>query len=107
MKNPIAASIDELIVEQIEYVNSLKDGSDEKAKANDELTKLYAMRKDETGAFKDKVKLILDGAGIVVSIAGLGISVWATKKGFKFEETGAFVSSTMKQLFGNVLKFNK
>ena len=39
MKNPIAASIDELIVEQIEYVNSLKDGSDEKAKANDELTK--------------------------------------------------------------------
>ena len=40
MKNTIAASIDELIVEQIKYVNSLNDGSDEKAKANDELTKL-------------------------------------------------------------------
>ena len=51
--------------------------------------------------------MVLDGLGIVVSFAGLGISVWATKKGFKFEETGAFVSSTMKQLFGNVLKLNK
>lgn len=107
MKNSIAASIDELIIEQIKYVNSLADGSDEKAKANDELTKLYAIRKDETGAFKDKVKLGLDGLGIVVSIAGLGVSVWATKKGFKFEETGVFVSNTMKQLFGNVLKINK
>ena len=103
-KNQIKKKVDELIVKQINYVNTLKDGSEEKAKANDELAKLYALRDSESCSFKDKVKLTLDGLGVVISATALGVTVWATKKGFKFEETGTFVSKTFGQWFNGVFK---
>lgn len=101
---PIKMSLDELIKKQIEYINTLDDGTEEKSKANDELTKLYALRSGEAGTFKDRAKLVLEGLGLVVSVAGLGVSVWATKKGFKFEETGSITSSTFRQWWSGLFK---
>ena len=103
-KDSIAAKIDKLIIDQIAYMTTLEDGSEEKQKANDELAKLYAIRNGEANSIKDKTKLILDGLGVVVSFTGLGITIWATKKGFKFEETGVFVSKTFGQWFNKLFK---
>lgn len=103
----IKGMIDELIVKQIEYMDTLEDGSIEKMRASDELAKLHELRNKEKISVKDGFKLCLEGLGIAVSVGTLGVTVWATKKGFKFEETGTFVSQTFKQFLSTVLKPRK
>lgn len=117
-ENENATKVDDLIAHQIEYIESLEDGSDERAKANDELTKLYRIKNDQscqsrenalaqTKATNDKVRLVLDGLGVGISAVGLIGSFIFTKKGFKFEETGTFVSNTFRQCFSGWFKNRK
>lgn len=48
--------------------------------------------------FKDRiVKICIAGAEIILPLAAY---IWLAAKGFKFEETGTFTSSTFKGLFG-------
>ena len=113
-----ATKVDDLIAHQIEYIESLADGSDEKAKANDELSKLYRIKNDQSNQFRenaiaeskavnDRIRLVLDGLGVGISAIGLVGSFIFTKKGFKFEETGTFVSSTFRQCFSGWFKNRK
>lgn len=53
---------------------------------------------------KFTIRCVLDGAAIVVPAA---LYTFFGIKGFKFEQTGSFCSTTAKQNFLNIFKFRK
>lgn len=95
---------------EIENLSLLEDGSEEKARAIDGLTKLYklkieeakndidseARKEDEIVQTKDRyIRYGISAAEIILPI--MFYSTWM-KRGFKFEETGTFTSSTFRGL---------
>ena len=101
-------NIKELLSEQIagEFgdLASLETGSEEHARAVDDLVKLYKLRIDESKADSDTaanakdryLRLGMEIAGLVLPL--VFYAHWM-KLGFKFEETGAFTSTTFRGLF--------
>lgn len=120
--------LNEEIAAQIQVLSSLESGSKEKSTAIDDLTKLYKLRIEENksewdaderynrrimdeesnakeGDFKERqiteqvkdryFKVGIAAAELLVPLMCYGI--WMNK-GFKFEETGTFTSSTFKGL---------
>ena len=125
METNIRDMLEEKIEDQLERISSLEPGTDEHSKAIDSLTKLYKLYIEETEnerAFMARcdhdvveqrelqlknaeldskamdrwVRLGADIAGIVLPLAFY--AVWM-KRGFKFEETGTFTSTTFRGLF--------
>ena len=120
-------NIDELLSEeiaaQIKALSDLQSGTKEKSTAIDDLTKLYKLRieenksvwdadekynrriMDEDGDFKERqiaeqvkdryFRVGIAAAELLIPLMCYGI--WMNK-GFKFEETGTFTSSTFKGL---------
>ena len=95
---------------EIQNLATMESGSEEKSKAVEDLAKLYRLKIEETKVEKeclinkdgcenqklvDRARLGLEAAGIIIPM--IFYSVWM-KKGFKFEETGTFTSSTFKGL---------
>lgn len=124
-KKDIKDLLEEEIRSEFEKLKSLTPGSKEHSEAVEAMTKLYKMNIEETEnnrAFMDRsdrdidrereyqVKLMelkdakltryfrfgADMAGVVLPLVFYGI--WM-KKGFKFEETGTFTSTTFRGLF--------
>ena len=117
--------LSEEIAAQIEALSDLQSGSKEKSTAIDDLTKLYKLRIEENksvwdadekynrrmmdeesvtkdGDFKDRqiaeqVKDRYFRVGIAAAELLMCYGIWMNK-GFKFEETGTFTSSTFKGL---------
>lgn len=120
--------LSEEIAAQIEALSDLQSGSKEKSTAIDDLTKLYKLRIEENksvwdadekynrrmmdeesvtkdGDFKDRqiaeqvkdryFRVGIAAAELLIPLMCYGI--WMNK-GFKFEETGTFTSSTFKGL---------
>lgn len=105
------------IESQIQNLSVMESGSQEKASAVEDLTKLYKLKIEETKIDKEyeekwhnraenqvafeedskykKLRLVLDAVGITAPLVFYG--VWMSK-GLKFEETGAFTSSTFRGL---------
>lgn len=118
--------IKDLLVEEIKSeirdLSSLPSGSEEKSSAIEDLVKLYKLRIEETknewdfnekydahesdkqfkkAQLEEQVKdryfrLGVEAAGIILPLIFYGI--WM-RKGFKFEETGTFTSTTFRGLF--------
>jgi hypothetical protein len=114
--------LEEEIKSMIQNLSSLPSGSKEKSTAIDDLVKLYKLRIEETKnewdfkekyyvhesdkqfkkiQFEEQVKdryfrLGVEAAGIILPLIFYGI--WM-RKGFKFEETGTFTSTTFRGLF--------
>jgi hypothetical protein len=106
----------------IRNLSSLPSGSEEKSSAIEDLVKLYKLRIEETknewdfnekynahendkqfkkAQLEEQVKdryfrLGVEAAGIILPLIFYGI--WM-RKGFKFEETGTFTSTTFRGLF--------
>lgn len=128
MEDEISSLLNEAINTQISDLAGLETGSEEKSKAIDDLAKLYKLRIDETKMeledserearrlvedsqhdddvslqrkqLKEQVcdrwtKLGIAAAELVLPLIFYG--VWM-KKGLKFEETGAFTSTTFRGL---------
>ncbi len=126
----IRKMMDEEIKSQIEQLSELNPGTEEHAAATESLAKLYKLRVEEDKneleyetkhdqmqadsnrqTFdeemqnkqlheQDKDRLIrigLETAGIILPLVFYGI--WM-RRGFKFEETGAFTSTTFRGLIG-------
>lgn len=118
----------EVIVAEIEAISELEPGSQEKSAAIDDLTKLYKLRIEENKSVwdadekyhnrvmeekskaqdneikrqqisenvKDRYfRVAIAGAELLVPLMFYGF--WM-RKGFKFEETGTFTSTTFKGL---------
>ena len=122
--------LEEEIAEEFHTLHSLKTGSEEKSTAIDDLVKLYKLKIDETKAkleFDDKVKnhehdeqvrkeqtseqvkeryfrLGIAAAELILPL--IFYAVWMNK-GFKFEETGAYTSTTFRGLFNRFRPTNK
>lgn len=129
MENSIKELLNEEIAEEIQALSALEFGSKEKSTAIDDLTKLYKLiiegnksewdadekyyrrvMDDESNVRDDEVKCIQIAEQVKDRYFRLGIAaaelmiplmfygVWM-KKGFKFEETGTYTSTTFRGLF--------
>lgn len=111
MDKGIRELLDEEIRKEIEDFDRILPGDDNYSMATDRLTKLYKLRIEEKQAdsetqLKEKqlsegkkdryLKLAVDAAGILLPI-GL-YHLWM-RRGFKFEETGTYTSTTFRGLF--------
>lgn len=129
MNENINELLDEEIASEIQSISEMKDGSTEKSKAIDDLATLYKLRieenrnlweadekydrrkmEEEAGLrdedikrtqiseqIKDRYfKVGIAAAELMIPLVFYGI--WMNK-GFKFEETGAYTSTTFKGLF--------
>lgn len=128
-ENSIKELLSEEIAEEIQALSTLEAGSKEKSTAIDDLTKLYKLRieenkseweadekynrrvmEDEVNTRDDELKqtqiaeqvkdryfrLGIAAAELMIPLMFYGI--WM-KKGFKFEETGTYTSTTFRGLF--------
>lgn len=128
-ENIIKELLSEEIAEEIQALSTLEAGSKEKSTAIDDLTKLYKLRieeskseweadekynrrvmEDEANTRDDELKqtqiaeqvkdryfrLGIAAAELMIPLMFYGI--WM-KKGFKFEETGTYTSTTFRGLF--------
>lgn len=121
--------LDELIDSEIKEISELQTGTKEKSAAIDDLTKLYRLRIDEKKVdldYKDRCRTreneeLQAGhdidqrkdqmqeqkidryfkVGIAIGELILPLMFYAAwmKKGFKFEESGTFTSTTFRNLF--------
>lgn len=115
MDENIRDLLGEEIKEEIQSLSSLEPESKEKSAAIDNLVKLYKLRIEETKNDNDFVKeLELKQSQLTEQIKdryfSLGIAaaeiilplifyaLWM-KRGFKFEETGTYTSTTFRGLF--------
>lgn len=126
MEDRIKEMLDERIQSQIEYIASLDDDDENKTKAIDDLVQLYKLRIEESKNDKELeekkerrlmeleqealkaendlkeqrkdriIKIVLTAAEVGLPLLFYGR--WM-KKGFKFEETGSFSSTTFRGLF--------
>lgn len=103
--------LNEVIELQLEKLNTLELGSEEHKKATEALSQLYKLKIEEESTTVELgtkikqygkenkqaiLKMGIDVAGIVLPLAFY--ATWMNK-GFKFEETGSFTSTTFRGLF--------
>ena len=103
--------LEEVIQAEIKRLPTLTPGSAAKASAIDELSKLYKLKIEEMGHISDYAckkeqiseqvkdryfKLGIAATELIIPLIFYG--VWM-RRGFKFEETGTFTSTTFKGLF--------
>lgn len=127
--NSIKELLNEEIAEEIQALSTLTSGSKEKSTAIDDLMKLYKLRieenksewdadekynrrvmEDESNVRENEVKRVQIAEQVKDRYFRLGIAaaelmiplmfygIWM-KKGFKFEETGTYTSTTFRGLF--------
>lgn len=97
MKNKeIKDLLGEEIKTEIQNLSTLEPGSKEKSTAIDDLAKLYRLRIEDESRKDRYFRLGVEAAGIILPLIFYGI--WL-RKGFKFEETGTFTSTTFRSLF--------
>lgn len=122
MDEEIRDLLGEVIKTEIRNLSTLESGSKEKSTAIEDLAKLYRLRIEETrnewdfnekyesrdsdmqfkkNQLEEQVKdryfrLGVEAAGIILPL--IFYAVWM-KRGFKFEETGTFTSTTFRGLF--------
>ena len=120
MSENIKELLNEEIAAEIQAISSLDSGSEEKSKAIEDLAKLYRLRIEETKSELDaedkrsrrtleseanvreneikKSQLDEQIAAAELLIPIMFYGIWM-RKGFKFEETGTYTSTTFRGLF--------
>lgn len=122
MSEKVKELLEESIISEFENLKNLKSGSKEKEQAMNDIANLYKLYNDETKIENDyliraaeqiinkkqfeeqiseqskdrHIKVGMDAVGITLPL--VFYAIWM-KKGFKFEETGAYTSTTFKGLF--------
>ena len=111
MDDNIRELLEEQIASDFGDLATLEMGSEEHARAVEDLTKLYKLRIEENAAASDrsdkedeKTERVIDrylkyGVEIAGILLPLAFYAYWMKKGFKFEETGTFTSTTFRGLF--------
>ncbi len=105
MDKEIRRMLEEEIIREIRDLSNLQPGSNEKTEAVKALDTLYRLKEDEIQLKKEQLeeqikdryfKLGIEAAGIVLPLIFYGC--WM-KRGFAFEETGTYTSTTFRGLF--------
>ena len=107
--------LDEEIEAEFENLSSMEPGSDERAKATEDLAKLYKLRIDEIKAETERddkkaqrKEVILDRCLNIGLQVGLTVGGWLVydiwhRRGLKFEETGTITSPMTRNLVSRML----
>ncbi len=121
MDNKINELLKGSIITELESLDDLKSGSEERKQAISDLVKLHSLRMEELKFEREIVgeeikskqldeqtkerylKLCIDILGVTLPLAFY--ASWM-RKGFKFEETGVYTSATFKGLI-NRFRTNK
>lgn len=120
MENEISNKLNERISEHLDKLSSLSPGNDEYTEVVETISTLYDLRLNEIKTYSEMENKISDEklkntqiqeqvkdryfrAAIAAAEIGLPLlfyGLWM-KRGFKFEETGTFTSTTFRGLFGH------
>ena len=110
MDEELITMLDEEIKAEMEGLNSLEYGSEEHTEAVENLTKLYKLKIEDSKTSKEEqsrqiqmseqridryVRIGIAAAELLVPI--VFYNIWM-KRGFKFEESGSFTSTTFRGL---------
>jgi len=98
-KNEEIKEIKDLLEKQIKtdiLKLSTLEGSEEKSTAIDDLVKLHRLKIEEESRKDRFLRIGVEAAGIILPLIFYGI--WL-RRGFKFEETGTYTSTTFRSLF--------
>lgn len=87
--------LDKQIKTEILKLSTLEAGSKDKTTAIDDLVKLHRLKIEEESRKDRFLRIGVDVAGIILPLIFYGI--WL-RRGFKFEETGTFTSTTFRNL---------
>ena len=120
MDENIRNALGDEVLAEILKLDELEVGSEEKARAIDGVCKLYKLGLEESkqdneveaqfaklnneaieqrsSKIWNGIKYGLEGAAIIIPAA---VSLIFMKKGFKFEETGSYTSTTFRNMFSN------
>lgn len=106
-KDKPVSKYDRLIELGLKSAENMEDGSQEKLRAIEYVERLEKLKNDENrsnGDEKDKWvdRVIKIGLGLLEIGAPLALYAVFLNKGFKFEETGTYTSTTFKNLFGRI-----
>lgn len=92
--------LEEELQAEIKQMSDLTPGSEERIAAVNELSKLYRLKIDEAKGLEEAMdryfKVGIAAAELIIPLMFYG--TWM-RRGFKFEETGTFTSTTFKGLF--------
>lgn len=117
--NEIKEMLNEEIKKSIQNLSEFEDGSEEKAKAVDDLVKLHKLTTEEAkieAEIEETRKSRIDsklttwvnvGVSLFTFITGTCVTVGMYKKGLKFEETGTVTSSHTRQILPKIFNFGK
>lgn len=98
--------------EEIQNLSVMENGSDSKSKAIDDVAKLHRLKMEEIKASHDLQtkkeeiaeakktriwRVVCEVGATAVSVLGLALASYWTRKGYEFEETGVVCSDTLKE----------
>lgn len=102
-ENKLREMLDKQIEEEIKALGLMSPGTEDYTRQVENIDKLYRLKMEEDDRIREKendikdyIKYGIDAAGIILPLAFYGI--WMSK-GFKFEQTGTFTSTTFRGLF--------
>lgn len=95
MKNKLKELLDEKIEAELNALDVFSPETEEHYHVVENVVKLYKLKSDNTKVER-YIKLGVEIAGIVLPLMFYGY--WTTK-GFEFEKTGSFTSTTFRNLF--------
>ena len=118
----VRGSLTEKIYELLDLLSTLEVGSDEHTKAVNDIEKLYKLALDDDKFVQDvreyeekkesesknvKNQSIMNyskiGIDLFMFLLSIGVSARFLSEGFKFEETGAFRSTTFRMILPKIL----
>lgn len=93
------SKLEKAIETEYENVSEMEAGSEEKASAVEDLTKLLRVKSDLEKAEKEHkykvIQFLLEGSGLILPLVFYAAQI---DRGFKFEETGGYSSLTFRNL---------
>ena len=117
--NEIKELLNEEIKTSIENLSKFEDGSEERAKAVEDVIKLYKLSTEEAkieAEIEETRKSRIDsklmtwvnvGVSLFTFITGTCVTAGLYKKGLKFEETGTIASQHTRQILPKIFSFGK
>jgi hypothetical protein len=104
-KDKPVSKYDRLIELGLKSAENMEDGSQEKLRAIEYVERLEKLKNDEKRSNVDEKdkwieRLIKIGLGLLEIGAPLTLYAVFLNRGFKFEETGTYTSTTFRNLFG-------
>lgn len=111
--------LEEVISDQLEDIKTTAPGSDEYKRKTDDMVKMMdrhielkkiekeAKAKEAELEIDKQDKMVRNGIALLSFVGGALITVWGTKKSFKFEEVGTVTTQAGREFVKGAINFFK